>query len=141
MFSLVQLSSGPEPVRTTTAPAPTHAASAQPDNEASAHDEHEHDAHAAETSVAAFLSAWLTTDQSQQNWIAALRPHITDQLATGLAATDPARVPTGPLLNMQPVLVGDYVAVFTAELTATSVEVEAVFEGARWLVSDIRQSG
>ena len=90
--------------------------------------------------MAAFLSAWLTTDQPQQNWIAALRPYITDQLATGLAATDPTRVPTGPLLDMQPVLTGDHVAIFTAELTATSVEVEAVFEGARWLVSDIRQS-
>lgn len=107
VVTLAQLSSSPDPSRTTTAaPAPTETTiSVQREAEATIH--RDEAPSPAEPTVAAFLTAWLATDQPQQNWLAALRPYITEPLATGLAATDPARIPTGPVLHMRPVLAGE----------------------------------
>jgi hypothetical protein len=41
----------------------------------------------------AFAQAWSSSGRSQQEWIRGIQPFVTPALSTGLAQTDPARVP------------------------------------------------
>ena len=89
----------PPPIATTpTAPAKTVAARATPRPSGTGYDT---GVTAAATApvvarVAAFLRVYLSgATRPHTQWLAALRPLVTDRLYTGFTATDPANLPTG----------------------------------------------
>jgi hypothetical protein len=48
-----------------------------------------------------FATAFTTAPAAGQDWAAGLRPWVSDELATTYASTDPTRLPTGTLLQVQ----------------------------------------
>jgi hypothetical protein len=91
----------------------------------------------------AFAQAWSSSGRSQQEWIRGIQPFVTPALATGLAQTDPARVPATKVTGEA--------ALVTASATSASVRVptdggsivvtltRAASGG--WQVSDVAPAG
>jgi hypothetical protein len=99
---------------------------------------------ASERAARAFLVTWsgAATAGTQQAWLDRLRPVATTDLLAGLASTDRAAVPVGPVRSLSVTGVGDHVAEYEAELAGgTRVAVLVVDEGGRWAVVDVVPAG
>jgi hypothetical protein len=88
-----------------------------------------------------FLRTWLAGPvTSRPEWLAPISTLATPQLARGLRATDPSRVPVAKLAgDLEPLSVGDYMAALEASLSdGTTVVLQVVYDGRGWRVSDVR---
>jgi hypothetical protein len=95
--------------------------------------------------AADFTRAWVDVRRrdAEGAWHARVAPHVTPQLADGLRATDPTRVPrtamAGPPVSR---VGGDYSAEVTVPLRdGSSLLLELVHDGRRWVVADVQPWG
>ncbi len=77
-----------------------------------------------------FARAWSSSGRSQQEWTRGIQPFVTSTLATGLAQTDPARVPATKVMGEAVLLTA----------SATSARVKVPTDGGNIVVTMSRAS-
>lgn len=101
---------------------------------------------AASTAATTFLKTWARPTLPQSQWLAAVKPLATPDLAKGLAVTDPRNIPanqvTGGLSprEVSPNFTAPTRVVFVGETNAGAMAVTVVKGKAGWLVQSIAPS-
>jgi hypothetical protein len=141
------LTQGPgKPARATSQPVSTPAPTVIPDPLPSASESlSARDRRTATRTARAFVNAWAKDGQqtkSRTEWLRTMRALTTASLFRGLKFTDPAALPTGRVEQVHLKTLGAFSADFTVTLTTgLRVAVQAVAEGGKWAVADIRPVG
>jgi len=89
-----------------------------------------------------FATAFTTAPAAGQDWAAGLRPWISAELATTYASTDPTRLPTGMLLQVQPSSETPALVVATVRYDSglqLAIDLTPTSAGHGWVVSTVLQ--